>query len=488
MSATDTTPLPAPGPSALACAALGYLLAPVFLFLLGRCHLLLGIPAALLLAFGLWRLWRRCRGGTATWSSWLVPLLVAAAWTAMGGAGRYFQAAPADGSFPDATLGALILSPWLPPLSWHGLLAPAHAPLGYLLAPAFLARLTAARWASLWLYGWTVLGVSLVLTLVTETLETSRMKTLFCSVIVLFGGLDLFGWVLQRHQLPPLTPAIQGWAGTFQFSCNTTLLFGAPERTLPAWLGAALLVRYRQDPGLSRLLPYLVLGAAFWSPVALAGLLPFLLVALVPWLRQGALDGTHGIHLAWPAPALALVALGQAALPSVGADAILAGLPWTDPGFLGVLLLRYLLFQACAWFLAWSLLQFRYRSAWLGSVAAVLAVLPLLRFAFGGEWVLGASIPALFLLCLALGQALVLDSWFPKGPRAALTALLLIGSLAAGTEMFQGLARQPWPVNLARPLKARISRIAAGLHEGRPRPGAETITGSRKYIELKDGL
>jgi hypothetical protein len=437
----------------LAFAALAYLLLPVFLFLAGWCRPLWGLPSLLLLGWGFRQLRKGLpEGGGPAWKArtFLVPVLLAAAWAAAGGAGHLLYANKFDWFVRDAVLLDLTRTGWPVGYASQGQLLLLRCPLGYFLPSALLAKLTSVRLADAFLYLWTVLGVTLLLALVTDRIERTGRKVLFGAVVVLFSGMDLLGWVMIRDGLPHLGQHLEWWGKFFQYSSSTTLLFWVPNHALPGWLGAALLWRHRRDPGLAGFLPYLALATPFWSPFALIGLLPFLLAVLVPWLLRRQLGAAPWLHLLWTAGPMVLVGSYLAASASAIPGASSAGALWDDPLFL----VLFVLFHVLEWFVVWVLLRRHYRKAGLLQVAGVcLLLLPLVRFGPSNDLVMRASVPALFLLSLWLGEALVLDAGFPVRSRRALLALFLVGCATPLEEFARSLVRPRWSPDLDRSLQ-----------------------------------
>ena len=156
-------------PGGLAYLVLAYLSLPVVLFLVGWCRPVLGLPAAGLLVVGLVRAGRKLPVGTGgiSWRNWLVPLGLALVWCALGGAGHFFYTNAFDWYLRDAMLRDLASAPWPVGYQGQGQVLVLRSALGYFLPAAFLAKLTSARLADLFLYLWTVLGVTLLLGLAT---------------------------------------------------------------------------------------------------------------------------------------------------------------------------------------------------------------------------------------------------------------------------------------------------------------------------------
>jgi hypothetical protein len=380
------------------------------------------------------------------WRLFLIPVLLAAAWSALGGAGHFFYANQYDWFIRDSLLRDLAQGPWPIGYQGHGELVVLRTALGYFLPAAFLAKATSPRWADFFLFLWTVLGVALLFALVTGEIRSLAKKVLFGAILILFSGMDFLGWILVRGGIPPLTLHIEWWSGFVQYSSNTTLLFWVPNHTLPAWLGMGLLWRYRKAPALARFLPYLVLAIPFWGPFAIIGIFPFLLAALAPWVWRRQLGLSHWQHALWPAAAVLLVYPYLTAKASSIGGTLANPLPWSNPLFL----LLFLIFLLLEWLILWVFLQRHFRDPWLWICAVILTILPLFRFGPGNDLVMRGSIPALFLLALYLGQALVLERGLAWPARVALLVLFLIGCLTPMEEIARSLIKPRWAPTLTR--------------------------------------
>lgn len=437
----------------LELAALGYLLAPMLPFVWGWWRW----PVALLLS-GLLGLtgqavWSRRRRGPQTLGAWpwLAIAGVALAWVAASG---LLGGLPLnkDWSVRMVVLHDLTLGAW--PVG-YGELAGGEAVLrfsmGYYLLPAGLGGWIGSVEAARLLMGvWTALGVALFMALIIQSWPSRRPIVLagLLAVLVLFSGMDLPGFVLEKARVPGLGDHIEWWAPWLQYSSQTTLLFWAPNHALPAWLGVALAWRHR-EAGLA-LAPaaLLLLAAALWSPLACVGLLPVLAVTTLQrlpwhaWLRELLRPAVLAVL-----PALALLAafvsfgIVTEALPKERrelADVAAATATWY----------QWIWFQLFEWgFLAFVLMAAGPRRlGWpFWTACALLFALPLLRFGPGNDLVMRAGIAPVTLLMLcslqALSDATVASRW-----RAAVVVMLLIGVATPAQEFWRKtLPGSHWP-------------------------------------------
>lgn len=465
-----------------------YLFLPVPIFLLGFFRPVVGLPAALvaLLAAYCWLPRRQSPiqfSAKAKYETLLTVSLLAALaglWCVLGGAGHMFYANRLDWVPRFAVLCDLVVQDWPPRYldpAGHELLL--RAPLGYYLAPALVARAIGPAWADPILLLWTWLGVALFL--IANLRGTLLQKLAGAVLFAVASGLDVVGILYTSGSLPWIGGHIEWWAGSVQYSSNTTLLFWVPNHALPGWIAAAWLWRLRDDPCFVAWLPILFLPVMLWSPLPALGLLPLALVAAgYQWWRRG--------HWPWAAcaKALALVllpalliggyltmnalaiggGLNNAASANTGPHAVAE----MDAGFeVGKIVLFFLLEAGLFGLLALR----RDSSPLMIAGLLVLALLPWLRFGPGNDLAMRGSIPALTVLWLTLIAELTAGpSQRRLSPplRAALAALWLLGAATPFQEVYRALTRRPWApdVTLSAPvaLKGFPSHYFAPADQG----------------------
>ena len=437
----------------LELAALGYLLAPLLPFLWGWWRWPVALAFSGLLLITTHAVLTRHRRGGASLGLRLWAVLAGAAllWVASSGLLGGLPLTQ-DWSVRMVVLHDLTVGAW--PVA-YGELAGGEAVLrfsmGYYLIPAGLgAWLSGVEAARLLLGVWTALGVLLFFAVVVQSWPHRRSgaRVALLLLLVLFSGMDILGFVMERGRLPAAGHHIEWWAPYLQYSSQTTLLFWAPNHALPAWLGAALIWRHR-EAGLA-LAPaaLLLLAAALWSPLACVGLLPLLALATLrrqppaAWLRE----------LLHPAvlvvlPTLALLGvfvsfgIGTDLLPTerreLAAVAATAATwhQWTSFQLLEWGLLACALLAAGPRRLDWTF--------W--AACALLLMLPLLRFGPGNDLLMRAGIAPVTLLLLCTAHALARGG-MPARWRHSVVVMLLIGTVTPMQELYrQTLRGSQWP-------------------------------------------
>ena len=363
--------------------------------------------------------------------------LVALAWTALAGLGHFFYA-NVDWVTRDAVLRDLVETSW-PPMYDAGGVAPQilRAPVGFYLPVAALGSVLGLRCADILLYLWTAFGFALVLWAAATLFTTRRERVFSVLLMLLFGGLDLVGFVLTRGKLPLVGQHIEWWASFAQYSSNSTLMFWVPNHALPAWLGLLVALRHWRTRELAGMALMLAAAIALWSPLSAAGLVPFYLAGL-NWRRD------LGAVLA---PRAGLPFLGLAALVAryvtMDTQAIASG--WAMALFPNATTFWFFYAAFCLLefgFFALVLLRLRAFDLKLGIAVAILAALPFYHFGPGNDLVMRCSIPALAILALACVGPLA-GSTRPFA-RATLMVLLAVGALGACEEPARALLAPRW--------------------------------------------
>jgi hypothetical protein len=428
--------------------AFGYLALPLVIFLVGWCQAWVAacgllalalaaralagpLPAPRLPAFG--------PGG------WSLLLGVAAAWSALGGAGHLFHA-NADWPVRDAVLRDLVAGAW--PVAYvdgEGVEYLLRAPIGYYLPAALVGKLAGVGVADAALLGWTFAGVVLFFAIAAAGDRRLGALLLLLAVLVLFSGMDLVGVVLTRGvavlQFLLPTDHIEWWAARFQYSAHSTQLFWVPNHAIPGWIAAALLIRGAANPGFVRLLPLLVGLLPLWSPLTAIGFLPLAAVAFLQLAaRRRARECIDPAVVAGAfictLPVALYVTMGAGTIQSGGTH--MAGEP------------SWLYLANCAQFvlleggLLWILLLVARRDPLLLAAGAVLWLLPLAAFGPGNDLAMRASIPALALLALRAREALA-DGAVPARLRAGILAVLALGVPTAILEINRSILFPAWP-------------------------------------------
>jgi len=428
-----------------------YLALPVAIFFAQWFNPWFGLPLAAAAVAGLGYLWPiRAAGGSAAFPGrTLAAAAVAAIWTLLSGAGHFFFANYFDWHIRDAVLRDLAVIP-IPPVYRieNGVATILRAPVAYYVLPGLMGRLAGVKYAEGFLYLWTFAGTLLFLLQVMAGERRWRSLGLIAATVVLFSGMDILG---DPETLLDITSHKEWWAGLYQYSSDSTLLFWAPNHALPGWLSIALIYRCRDDPRFLAIAAWLGALTLLWAPLVSIGLLPFFAALAYRSFRRGGWLNLFSICNLVAAP---LVGAGAALYVTIGAGTIAA------PG-VGMIPSVPLLPQALIYF-AFILIEFAIlcyllvrdskngiEPLFFGVAVAVLIVLPLFKYGPNNDLVMRSSIPALAAVMFA-----VVDGWARPArllkPNALLTIVLLIGAVTPVSEIARALLWPNWEPRLDR--------------------------------------
>ena len=312
----------------------------------------------------------------------------------LGGEGRFFYA-NTDWQVRDAVLRDLVVYPW--PFVYQATPSPLmlRAPLAMYIIPSLIGKGLGYRAAELALLGQNSLLLATILSLGSALFRDMRARTIGVAVFLGFSGMDILGAAFLGK---PLMGHMEAWIGP-QYSSHITQIFWVPQHGMAGWMGALLYMLWRDDR-----LPRAVLLAilpllALMSPLALMGLMPF--------AAHAGLDGLFKRRLVAGdilLPALALVlAIPSllylaAAHDTVGEHAQAIRLP------------IYLLFEFVEvvpyLIAAWLFGRHRFGASTTFVVTAILLLAPFGQVGNSSDFTMRASIPALAVLAILLGDML----------------------------------------------------------------------------------
>ena len=436
--------------------AILYLMTPLVVWLVGWFHWWFGIPAAALLALGLWQ---------ALSGSWrvtprfaiVVVLLVAAGWVMMTAAGGVFDIHNQDWLKHRLVFLELSRGDW--PTSIPSYLeTPAHLRyyLGFYMVPGLFGRMfgvAALNWA---VPLWTWCGASLVLILFTRDYRAWKVFVA-ALILILFGGMDLVRIILlEGPQWLELRVGFDGWPQielgrshlewlghyglVLQYTSPTVALLWVPQHFIAAGLYTLLLFQLCRHERFLAVSGVLVVGSLFWSPLVALGLLPFVLVLLVangirPFLRW------QNLVLALPLASLLLVFLSSGSAGSIPHgwlwnidDYVIPKLPKVIPA---VYLSEFLLVAALLCILRPRLL----REPFFIASLATLLFLPWYKFGVHNDLMTRGSLPALLMLSyfsagVILGQGPELMRAGHAYRRVAFAGLVVVLGIGIVTPFF----------------------------------------------------
>lgn len=430
----------------LALGSLLYLTLPTLIFFIGFFRPAIGIMLAALTIIGLVYVFKLRTGGWHITSPGRLAIVIGVAliWTSLGGAGHFFYA-NSDWIVRDAVLRDLVVSDWPPTYGKLGDFSLIlRAPVGYYMPAAVLGKVFSVAHADFFLWLWTVIGVALFLALLPLPTRSPFRLGAALLVVILFSGMDIVGIVITRQPLPSFTSHIEWWARGFQYSSNTTLLFWVPNHAIPAWIAAALFFRHWRNRAFPAFAPMMLASLPLWSPFALIGIAPLMLLPIALAIRQGTWSQLRIPYL--------LPAVGILLITTLYLTLDLSHMPseWTLPkvGSPTAFIIVYTIFIVVEFLvLALVLWQFQPSSPLFISIV-ILLLLPFRSFGPSNDLVMRASIPALTILCITV--LLCFDREIFKKNRIAALALVITLALGAETalhEIIRALAVERWQPN-----------------------------------------
>jgi hypothetical protein len=478
--------------ASLRASTAAYLLLPLGLFAYGWLRPAIALPALLLITVFLfaaarevwpaartaWRLLRdRPRTALNTLACVAPAALLLTAWLLLSGAGGLGYQND-DYQASNALFKTLILGDWPLTFELDGQPVRLVYYLGYYLPAAAVGKVLGWRAANAALWLWTAAGLGLVFTWFVQLSGAARplragRLLLLAAFFCLFGGLDFIAQSVLKGAPPAATAHLEFWAGYFQYSSNTTLLYWVPQQALAAWLMLSLVVDAVYHPHDLRYLSLSLAGGLLWSPLGLIGLVPYLALLAGAYAARG-----RWRQLLRPGPLFAQAAalclavivglyltanrfsfphgwIWQFADQAAELPRLLFWFWWVEFGALAVLLL------VCLWLGVRHLpgrwrdrLQQRFdldppvQAAFAVSLLT-LTLLPLYRLGFNNDLVMRASIPSLFVLWLMTSKVLVeacrrgaAPAPFPLAQRLAfllLIAVVVVGFLPGLAEVARSL-------------------------------------------------
>lgn len=425
-------------------AAVLYAAVPVGVFFLGWLKLPLAVLLCAVLMFGGYKIYGGLRAGKAnlinkyTRVYWLVTAAVSAVWVYLSGIGSYVYQ-NTDYWARNPLFRDLSTYSW--PVIYdfstqtetvQQILGSGKAALAYYytwwLPVAGVSKLfhlgEPAR--NFLLYLWAFLGVMLILYCINRAL--GRCTWAATVIFMIFGGLDIIGYFIF-YRTVPLTDHIEWWAWFAQYSSDTTQLFWVFNQSIPVWLIVGLLLQLKDNKYMAA-----VSSLTFaYSPWATFGMIPLA-------LGGGFLKEKNGWkNIFNPAnillPAAMLLGYGFLYMASSGSEGGVGMIFAKYPDLTKMLLRDYVMFVVLEFGIYFLIMGKSIRSYHFYWVALAELLLIPLFYVRDGNFVMRASIPALFLLMIFCIRFLTDKSVRAKWRKAALILVLIVGTYAAFVEI-----------------------------------------------------
>ena len=431
---------------------------PNLLFLLGWVKTSWGVSAAFIFVtcggFAVARLRNSCRWARV--ENLVLVIAVILVWVVLSGAG-HFVYANSDWTVRDSVLLDLVRDPW--PVIYDSTSGQPslmlRAPIGFYLPAATIGKLVGIRGAELALALWTGVGLFLTFTLMLRDGPRPRQVLIRLGVFVLFSGMDIVG-TITHYNPHGIGEHLEWWAFLFQYSSHTTQLFWVPNHALPGWIAIAWLLGYqgKRLPTASAIL--MVALTPLWSPLTAIGLAPIFGVAILAELMREwswkSLAAVFDLRVVVPVLICCVLIYPYLLL---GSETVASGrtsdVRWVGEDFVP----RYFEFVIFEFALFAALLLWRYRlEPLLLCAIAVLLLLPLYRFGPANDLAMRASIPALALLAIRLGDWLSTPLVQTKdaGVRSIAVVLLAIGAVTPFMEIARVFIEPRWNMDTSHSL------------------------------------
>lgn len=455
--------------------ALSYLAIPNFIFLFGWFKL----PFALILVCTLlYLLHLASNARQISWHFGYTPTagvliaVTALVWAAFGG-GSHFMHANHDWIIRDAVMGDLIHSEW--PVSYK---TPDTAPLilrsaiGYFLPPALFGKLAGTEYLDLAVYLWTAAGVLIFLALLPLPRKAGWPLALGLAVTVFFGGMDFLGTLIATQSLPIFPLRLEWWV-PLSYPSLTGQLLWAPNHCLPIWIGILLVYRHRDGNGMLPMAAALLPLTLIWTPFAVIGLSPFVLLGAWKSLRSQAIAAlpwrsiTACMVYSLPVTLFLLLDIGGiTASSTVQAQAN----PPQGVAHQDVSLNAYAIFVSCEFLLLAMALAPNVKEAkgFFAMAVALLLLLPIVRFGPSNDVLLRLSTPSLIvLLVVALSALLTADRIGRHPTQWVAWIFLIIGGATAFNELWRSATFNRWKADYRQTLAERQGGLPANHYAGR---------------------
>ena len=257
---------------------------------------------------------------------------------------------------------------------------------------------------------------------------------------------------------------IEWWGKRYQYASDTTLLFWAPNHTLPGWIATAwLLSQDLRRMSIQRAVLFVVL-APIWAPLTALGIAPLVATAIGHRLWIDRDSGPVRDVFDFRVVVVSLVCIAMI-FPY-----LVAGSGEVPIGYLSDI--RWVGETAVARVIEFAIVEFaglalllvirEPRDPLLWVAIVVLLMLPFYYFGPYNDLVMRTSIPALMLIAIRMGRWLST----PVAPRelpftrTLAIVLLAIGAVTPIMEFSRAFMESPWPMNV----RSSVADVTRGAH------------------------
>lgn len=285
------------------------------------------------------------------------------------------------------------------------------------------------------LYGWACLGILLVVYLLNRYQGRNSYVTLW--LLVCFSGLDVIGFFIKNGYVPT-NSHMEWWASYFQYSANTTQLFWVFNQSIPVWVICAMMLQFgpvRKAVGLSAMV-------FAYSPWAAMGMVP-LSLSVLHVKGESPKEKVRGIFTFenMVLPLFMLLIYGTFYLANSSSVSGTGFLFALNRGRESKVILHMLLF----WILEFGIYFFimgntQVESPFYWVVLAELLCFPLYHISAANDFVMRASMPALFFTMVYVGRFMELESSQYIFRKKIMVAVLCVGMWTSITEINRNIS------------------------------------------------
>jgi hypothetical protein len=358
----------------------------------------------------------------------------------LGGEGRFFFA-NADWQIRDAILNDMSSLPWPFAYALDGKAAILRAPLGMYLLPSMAGK-SGLHEIALLLSN--ALRFAIVLALGWQLFDSRTTRIIALIIFLAFSGWDIVGtWFYSLNGIPVSWDHLETWNFGFQYSSHITQAFWVPQHALAGWTAALMFLLWRKGLAPIGWFAATVPLVAIWSPLAIMGTVPFVLLAGINVLIRRDFNG-RDVGLALLALVVALPALFYMQMDATKLGSEIRHAPMAI----------YLLLFAfeVAPFILLPLLdpsntKMERLTLWI--IFLCLLFMPFWKIGVNSDFQMRASIMPLALLAVAFAEwtiGMMNQRPLPRGALAFAAVALTIGAITPALELRRTLVNGPSPV------------------------------------------
>ncbi|NOS90269.1 MAG: hypothetical protein HOP34_17350 [Methylococcaceae bacterium] len=421
-------------------AAYVYLATPVLLFIGGWVKWPLSIPLILIILVAVVRGIKQFGGYRELVMTQKLAIkaaligVVLAIWVAYSGIGGFsFQ--NQDFQFRNAVFHDLIDFDWPLIYTYYDIPNQPKGALVYYLAywlpAALFGKFFGFDAANVFLYAWTVLGISLFFYFVSRYINAVSFVTLL--LLIFWSGLDFIGEVTEYNPVF-IGQHIEWWAMMYQYSSNTTALYWVFNQVLAPWLILAFILNDRNAKSIVFVYSLCFLSA----PFSCVGLAPFVAVRVLFLNGFGLhnLKAMLSFQNCVAAPLIMAVSIAyylsnSKTIGSLGGQAY-------DTVFNNLnVYCKFIVLEFLVYFML--LFTVHKKNPLYYTVLGVLLLLPFYKIGVGNDFVMRVSLPALMMLMILVVQFFLSKNNPHSLLKSVLLMFLLIGAITPINEMYRSV-------------------------------------------------